>query len=214
MRPDTTTMEVVAGGSSVEAVAGAGAVVLGILGLAGILPTALAAIATIAAGAAVFVEGVAIAARWSDLVSHAESGRRATAEMEGGLTVEFLGGAAGIALGILGLVGVAPATLLPVAAIALGGTLVFSGGTPHQLDIAVERGQAPRETAKRVAHEAARASAGARVLVGLGAATLGIIGLVGGVATTLTLVAMLSVGAAELLSGGAITGRMVSVLRG
>jgi hypothetical protein len=53
----------VATGSGAEAVAGGAALVLAILGLAGLLPMVLASIAVIAVGAAFLFQGAAVAAR-------------------------------------------------------------------------------------------------------------------------------------------------------
>jgi hypothetical protein len=55
--------------SAVEAIGGAAAVVLGILGLAQISPMYLAPIATIVVGVALWFEGAAIVARYSRLVA-------------------------------------------------------------------------------------------------------------------------------------------------
>jgi hypothetical protein len=52
----------------VEGLVGAGALALAILGLVGILPLWMAAIGTIAAGAAFLIEGIAISSRMADLM--------------------------------------------------------------------------------------------------------------------------------------------------
>jgi hypothetical protein len=110
----------IAGGSMIEAVGGVGALALAILGLAGILPLEFAAIAVICVGAALVFEGGAIGTRFSRLLSATGSGRLGAAELGGGMTAEFLGGAAGLVLGLLALLGVATGILIPVAAIVLG----------------------------------------------------------------------------------------------
>ena len=51
------------------------------------------------------------------------------------------------------------------------------------------------------------ASAGAEVLVGGGAVVLGIIALVGTIPLTLTLVALLAMGASTLMTGTAVAGK-------
>ena len=53
--------------------------------------------------------------------------------MGGGFTAEFVGGAAGIVLGILALVGIAPEILCSVAVLVFGGTLLFGSGMTGML---------------------------------------------------------------------------------
>ena len=60
---EATTEKTVATGAGAEAIAGAVALVLAILGLAGIFPPIMSAIAVIAAGAAFLFQGAAVAAR-------------------------------------------------------------------------------------------------------------------------------------------------------
>jgi len=55
-------------------------------------------------------------------------------------------------------------------------------------------------------------AAGAQALGGNAAITLGILALVGIVPQTLVLVSVLCIGGAALLSGGALTSKMVSLL--
>lgn len=205
--------KVMTGASTTEALVGAGAVVLTILGLIGIFPTYMAAVASIAVGAALLSEGAGITAQYSELMSRMNGSRYETAQVGGGMTTQMLGGLAGISLGILALVGIAPEVLLPVAAIVFGGTILLGSTAPLQVESAVDRG--PMESASQHrAHEAVQAAEGSRMLVGLGSAVLGILVLAGvGAAGTLTLVALLGIGAAELLGGSALGARMGMVLR-
>ena len=68
-REEERSAEVVTGGSMIEAVGGIATVVLAIVGLAGLVPIYLAAIAAIVLGAALLLQGIAIAARFSDLLA-------------------------------------------------------------------------------------------------------------------------------------------------
>jgi len=88
----------VIGGSSAEEITGAAAVVLSILGLAHIAPTSMCAIAAIALGAALLLDGA-----------------------------EVLVGLAAVVLGILALLGIAPVTLVLVAMLALGASVLLTG---------------------------------------------------------------------------------------
>jgi hypothetical protein len=136
----------------------------------------MTAIATIAAGAGLFFHGAAAASRW-----------KRTNESSAGVGVEGLGGAGGIVLGILSLIGIVPMVLLPVAAIVLGAAVLLSGPVEPVLD---------------------RSAAGIDVLCGAGAAVLGILALLHiGSVLTMTMIAMLAVGAGLLLSGGVLAAR-------
>lgn len=200
------TAEVILGGSTAEAVAGAAAAVLVVLGLLGVLPLYMASIATIAIGAAMLVEGGSIAARMNRL----HNGARYST-VGSGIAVETLGGATGIVLGVLALVGIEPWTLLPIAAIVMGGTYLIGAGAAQQVEQMIHQHSPGEESL----HQAVNVSAGARVFVGIAAATLGVLVLVGvgDAPVVLTLVALLALGAAELLFGSAMGARMAKVVR-
>ncbi len=203
-------MEYVAGGSLAEGVAGTGAIALSIIGLAGFMESWMISIATILVGVALLLEGSAIAARFTSLVSDTGGGRLGYLEMGGGMTAEFTGGIAGIVLGILSLLGIHPMILVPIAAIVFGGTLLLgSGATTRLNDLHIEKA-CDKQEARHVARAAMRSATGVQVLIGLGSLTLGILAVVGMAPMTLGLVAMLGVGFSDLLSGSAISGRMLS----
>jgi len=195
----------VATGSGAEAVAGGAALVLAILGLAGLLPIVLASIAVIATGAAFLFQGAAVAARHRLLTLEAGGGE---AEIEMGVSAEIIGGLASIALGILALVGVETMALLAVSAIVFGGTLLFGSPAMYR----ASRAEPGNQVVDEIARQTTAGAAGAQALVGIGAITLGILALVGIVPQTLVLVAVLCVGGAALLSGGALTTKMVGLL--
>jgi ABC-type Na+ efflux pump permease subunit len=120
------------------------------------------------------------------------------------MSAEFLGGAAGTVLGILALLGVASVTLTSIAVIVYGAALLFGSGARARMStLPVEEG--PPSAAHQVVREAAWASSGPRLLVGVGAAVLGILALVGFAPSILILSALLTVGAALALSGAAFT---------
>ncbi len=200
------------GGFGLEALGGVGAVVLGILGLAGILPHHLAAIAVIVLGAATLSEGGAIAAKYSEMLRDIGGGTVNAVELGSGVTTEFIGGVGAIVLGILALLGMAPTTLVAVAIIALGATLLLSSGETSRLAaLGWERG-APTA---RAMHLATSSASGGQVLLGLAAIILGILSLVmgGPHELLLALIGIICIGAALLFSGTAIAGRLMSQLR-
>lgn len=204
--------KVVAGGSVTEALCGAATVVLAIIGLAGTLPGYVASIATIVFGAALIAQGGAIAARLRQLLHEASAYEPTTrAELGGGMGAELLGGAAGIVLGILGLIGIGTAVLIPIAVIVFGGSLLLGSGASFDLG----NFNAPYEDTRfaHAARQASMASSGTQALVGIGAIVLGILALVGLDPVILTLVALLVLGAAVLMTGTAVSTRMASVLR-
>lgn len=214
---DRTSAKVIGSGSSVAALCGLGAVVLSILGLAGMASVEMCAIAVLAAGAGLLIEGGAIAARHQNIEAAAAvaAGHKGEMEVESGMTAEMVGGVAGIVLGILALIHIAPLALLPVSAIVLGATLLLGSGATYQVaDIPGQDQQSVR--AHRMMHRAASSAAGADVLIGLGSITLGILGLIGvaGHGTPLlSLVALLCVGVAGLLSGSVMGARMEAMFR-
>ncbi len=201
--------KVLLGGSFAETVAGAGAIVLSILGLVGILPESLLAVSMVAMGAAFALESLSIGSRFNWVVRQAARNSFEVGELGVGMTTEFIGGAAGIGLGVLSLLGLVPEILLPIGAIIFGLTLLSSVGVQARLNDLEMECSPNHEIAGRVTREAVSTSSGIQILFGLGAVTLGILALVGIFAPiTLTLVATLTVGGASLFSGAAVSARM------
>jgi hypothetical protein len=207
------SIKLVAGGSITEAICGAAVVVLAIIGLTGMgnLAGYMASIATIAFGVALLAQGGAVAARWSRLLHDAmPSEWESRTELGGGMGAEFLAGGAGVVMGVLGVLGMATATLIPIAIIVFGGALLLGSGSTVELGSFSVDG--PRERFADLSRQAAAASSGAQVLLGIAAIVLGIIALVGIDPVVVTLVALLVLGASVLFSGTAISSRMASVL--
>jgi hypothetical protein len=208
------SIKVVAGGSITEAICGAATVVLAIIGLAGggSLPGYTASIAAIVFGVALLAQGGAVAARYQQLLRETVPAEWETrTELGGGMGAEMLGGAAGVVLGILGLLGIATALLIPIAVIVFGGTLLL--GSAATADLGSLGTLAGHERFAQVARQASVAASGTQVLVGVTGVVLGIIALVGVDTATVSLVALLVMGAAGLLTGTALSTRMVSAIR-
>jgi hypothetical protein len=186
----------VLGGSLAEGIASGAAVVLTLVGLSGIMPEMLLPVAVIVMGAAFLLEGGAISMRFSKLLSETSTSRFDEAELGVGVTSEFLGGVTGIVLGILSLLRLSPMILVPAAVNAF--ELESAGETTRF---------------RKIAHEAMTAAAGVEFLLGLGAAVLGIIAVVGVYGTVLSLVALLAIGISGFVTGTAVTARMVSLMR-
>jgi hypothetical protein len=192
-------------------VCGAATVVIAILALAGTLPGYLAAIATIVFGVALIAQGGAVATRFRQLLREtAPYEIDPRAELGGGMGAELVGGATGIVLGVLSLIGVNAGVLLPIAVIVFGGALLL--GSSSTMDLGTFTVPGAQERFAQVARQAFVAASGTQALVGVAAIVLGILALVGLDPLVLTLVALLVLGAAVLLGGAALSGRMAGLL--
>lgn len=205
------TSEIAQSSSIAEGITGTGAVVLSVIGLAGIFSGYMVAIATILVGIALLVEGFTVGARFAGLAPESATGTYSRfwgMELGGGMAAEFLGGLAGIVLGILALVGILPMVLVSVAAIVYGASLIFGIGATSQLsDLEIERNCGIES--RRLTHAAVKSAEGMQMFIGLGALVLGILAVIGLVPMVLTLVAMLSVGFSDLMSGNTVSRRLL-----
>jgi hypothetical protein len=200
-------------GSFFEGLIGAGTVALGIIGLLAIAPMYMAAVATIAVGAAFFIEGFALGARFRTLTVEIFRGAFDATQFGSGVLAEFIGGSAGIVLGILALMGIYQMVLVPIAVLTYGTTLILGSGAVARLNALKIEERVEREENRRVAKDAVVAAASIQVIVGLASIVLGILALLGLYPLVLSLVALLSIAFSDLFSGTAIVGRMVSLFR-
>jgi hypothetical protein len=193
-----------------ELVLTCGAVVLAILGIVGLLATDLAAIAVIGLGAILLFQGANVVLRYGELLYEASPSSKAhAAEVSRGITAEFLAGVAGIILGILALLRIVPMTLMAVAVITYGGTLLLTSGESVWLNSFGKE----NEIVYQLRHSMGLAAAGAQALVGLAGLVLGILGLVGIAPMTMILVALLAIGASILLRSSFVGGLLLDFLR-
>lgn len=214
---DTHLREGLIGGASAESIAGGAAIVLTIVGLAGILPHAVLAISAMAIGAGLLVKGGAVAAEHRELMTRLSDQNLEEINMDVGISVELAGGLAAIVLGILSLLTIDPAILMPAAAVIVGGALLLSSGSTQRMNAIRMEGARKNQDAgmaARIAREAVNTSAAAQGFIGLGAVVLGILGLIGLVPYQLALVAFLAAGASMALSGSAIGSRLYGALKG
>lgn len=186
----------IAGGSALEVLGGAAAVVLAIIALVGYLPFFLTAIATIVIGGALLAHGAATSARWNEGAVGEVSGRETS--------IEVLAGAAGVLFGIIVLAHVSPLVFLPVAAIVLGGALLMAAPSQRQF----ARYSESESGVERATYRATQASTPMMTLAGAAAVVLGILALIHvGPTATLAMIAILVLGGALFLSGGALSAR-------
>ena len=180
-------------GSAVESFVGLGAGVLAILGLIGVLPIVLLSVATIAVGAAFLIESAAVVGRVSFIMQEAGEPRREYGTSVSGVTMESVGGLAGVTLGILALIGL-PDVLLPIAVIALGAATIFASGTISMVNSMMAQMHGRSETVKNLTHQMAVASADLRILAGLGGISLGVLAICHVAPLALTLIGILALG--------------------
>jgi hypothetical protein len=195
------------GESAAEAVCGASAIVLAIIGLANPEWTLLAPIAAIAVGGALIFAGATACTRCMAARGDMQS------EVGASMSAEFLGGIAGVVLGILAIIGLVPGLLVSAAVITFGTSLLL--GSLATADVGAWTA-APRplgEETRFVVHGSPMAT-GSQALVGLATTVLGIVALVGEASTgaTLNLIALLVVAAGVLLTATALTSRIVTSL--
>lgn len=215
-RAELEPLRLAATGTTAEALGGVSAIVLGILGLAGLVPIYLGAIAVIAVGVSLLFQGGAVTARLVDLLEQVGGGELDVEELGGGLTAELVGGATGVVLGTLALLDLAPAVLVPVAIIAFGAALLLSGGGVRRMGTVATRTDVSDEVrviTQQITRKVRAEAIGAQVLIGLGVVVLGILALVGFDPATLSLVALIALGAGILMSGTALAGRWRGVVR-
>ncbi len=203
---------IMAAGALAEGFVSIGAVVLSIVGLSARFPMLMLPIATIAIGASLLFEGGAVTARFSSLFSLARVPMDVR-EFGLGITTEFISGSAGIVLGVLALIGLEPLVLTPIAAIVFGASLLLGAGATARANALLSQMSEQREAIREVMREAVYAASGVQILVGIGTVTLGILALTGINPLVLSLVAMLSVGFASLLSESTIINRVTGAAR-
>ena len=170
-----------AGTAIMESLGALATIAVAIVGLTGTLPATMAAIAVIVLGAAVWIEGGGFAASYRTEVSR-QGAEAWTLQQSEGLCAEFLGGLSGIVLGVLALLGVAPITLLSIAALVFGATFLLSS--------------------------VVGIGSGARAMFGFAGLVLGLLAVCGlGSSFTLILAALLCLGASPLVNAAAMSAR-------
>jgi hypothetical protein len=216
-RTETTAATVSSFGGFADALGGVATIVLAIVALAGINTSVMVPIAVIVFGAALLIQGGTLLSEHARILFPSEeAGAVGIEQFSGGnLSAVFLVGASGIVLGVLALLGIAPATLTAVAIIAFGAALVMTSNSVRELYIArrtMMRTGAHSGT-ELVAGEMASGSAGVQLLAGLTAVVLGILAVAGTNPPILILSALIVLGATVLLSGSTLSGMVMGFMR-
>jgi len=211
VKSEEHTLDVTTGGSIAQSLGGLAAIVLAIVGLVHIVPHYMVAIACLTIGAGLIFQGGNISMEYSSLLSKMSQGRLESATVGGGISLEVLAGVAGIVLGVLALVTVSPAVLLPVAVIVFGAALIVSSGDVSRLNSLKLEYSGADDMLQRLARESLSVGSGTQIFIGLGSVVLGILGLIGYDWAVLTLVAFLAIGIAVLVSGTGVTDKMFAL---
>lgn len=217
---ETMSHETASYGGLVDAAGGITTIVLAVIGLANVLPSMMVSITTVVFGVALLIQGGTLLSEYARII-FAPGAQEGTPEQFGGssLSAVFLVGAAGIVLGILALLGIYPAVLTSIAIIAYGAALVLSSNSVWHLHL-LKRAAARSTSAMTsltgseiLASEMASGSAGVQALAGLAAIVLGILAVAGEPQVTLNLIALLALGATLVLTGSALSGTVLGLMR-
>src|SRR5262249_49788524 len=147
-------------------------------------------------------------ARWSRLLASPSGAVESDMEI-GGAGAEIFGGVAGIVLGVLALIGISPGVLIAAAVVVYGATLLLGSSASSRLAALPASLRAPIEHPE-IARDVIVAASGAHLLTSLGAIVLGIVALVGIAQPVLSMVALLVLGTAVLMTGSAVGGTIFS----
>jgi hypothetical protein len=187
--------------------AGIALAVLGILALANVNPGLLISIAVIVAGIALTAEGVSLSTRYARTLRAAGGEGASLREWSTELSAGVLGGAAGVVLGILAILGIATETLVPIALIVFGAAVLLDfGAEAHVKALGAVPGGSPADLTRLAL--AGASSSMASVLVSVSLITLGILGLAHLEPAILAAAAFLVLGTYLLLDSVAASGWM------
>lgn len=204
--------------SGAKTVGGIVVAVLAILALIGVIPRILMSIAGIVFGLVMLFEGLGITSEYRKLARWvAESGSERF-EVRGGTAVEVAVGVGAIVLGILALLGVAPATLIPVLVIVGGIGLMMAVGTVHRLTDLRLTSMGASDLGRQLHQQWTAASSIMETFGGLAAIVLGILSLVWAATTasgfgTLAQIGMICLGIAAAMGAAAMAGRSTALYR-
>lgn len=215
-RQERDSARVVRGGSLAAGITGIAALALSILGLAGFGPGQLAAIAIIVLGAGLLIGGGMAARQVGSLLYYADSD--SLSDFDTGMTLESIGGGVGLVLGILGLLGVVPSVLLPIAVIVMGAGMLISSNSLTRLDSAFWPHASLHGFSGKPRIDGVSAAAVWQGFVGMASLVLGILAVLNAVPIVveaanpipmlLVLISTLALGCSALISNFALGSRM------
>jgi hypothetical protein len=210
-------VEAAAYGGLADAIGGIATIVLAIVALAGVHRETILPIAVIVFGAALLIQGGTMLSEYASIIFPAGSTSASSEQFGvGSLSSLFLVGVAGIVLGILALIGIAPEVLTAIAVIAFGSVLMLTSTAVrhlYMLQSSASSTAAPRAGTELLAGEMASGSAGVQMLAGLASVVLGILAVLGINDGVLALAALIVLGATIVLTGSALSGLVVGFMR-
>ncbi|GEM_PF-1039363 len=215
LREEKTFAEVIFGGAIGEGLLAAATAVLAIIALTGRMAEILLPVGLIVLGASLVFEGAAVTARLYNMLNENTRNRFNFSELGIGTTVESIIGIFAIVLGILALLQIQPLVLVPAAIVAIGACLILeaaSNARINALPVPVEKKQ-EHPFIDFVTNQTIWAATEIQILVGMAGITLGILALCGIQPLTLSLAALLIISAAALISGMAMSGKMLKKVK-
>ncbi len=172
-----------------EGIGAISAIVLAILGLAGVFTNIVASVAVIIVGAVFLADSMLARSAIQSL-----SAQGLPSSIGSGATAGFFGGLAGIILGILSFFQTVPDRMIAVAVLVFGAALFLSGGTLARLNWLLNHPQTADSTPVMT-------GGSGTAFMGLAVTVLGILAVIGLVPMTLALVGLLCLGTGALFSG-------------
>lgn len=209
---DFLSAKTLMGGSVVDSTAGLGAVVLSILGLVGVIPQIMGSLAVLALGAGFFAQGMSAQLRRQRIIQETSETHMGPGGFGSGIAAGSIAGLASLTLGVLSLIGFKPTVLIPIAVISFGGAMILGSTMLYRLnEYLIANSETPDEE-KAASDREARGASDLHLFVGIGAVVLGILTLLNPTAMTFAFIALIGVGAANLVSGGELVDRSAYTL--
>ncbi len=211
-------MSLTASGATIGATLGLSGLVLAILGLSGVLPVYLLAVAGIVLGFGLLTLG-AVDTTWARMFRFAErETSRERTIFASGVAAASIAGLAAIVLSLLSFVFLGDTRLGALAVIVLGLGLLWHTGVvrrvSHFTHYVTYRGAEGQRPSGPFAVNALSLAPVRDFLVGLGGAILGILAMMNVTPVTLTFVALLIIGGALASTASTICGASLTTLKG
>ncbi|MGD9545466.1 MAG: hypothetical protein AB7F41_13255 [Methylocystis sp.] len=202
-------------GGLVDDVGGVGAVILAIVGLLGLDPPILAVVATILLGVTLLIQGKAMLAEHGQFSALLGAKSPINAFDGASRWAVILLGAGGMILGLLALLDFESALLTPAASIMFGAALIASSVSAWRLSVARRAIAGGKESLRDILSKQILFDAvSIQVAGGLAAIVLGVLALSGAKNDlTFNLVALLVLGSALVLKGGALNAILLGFMR-
>ena len=211
---DRDAERLITGGTAAEGVAGVLTIVVAIAGLVGAPANYAFTIGAVVLGIGLVIAAGTLASKYLNLLQGPGGEELAGSELRGGVGAGFIGGVAAIILGVLGWLGLLPTILTAVAIMVAGASMVVGTMATVRLNRLIIRRLVTRQNVRFFAHELISTGAGMQSLAGAAGIALGIISLVSSMSATLLLIGLVCMGASLLLSGSALSVRMLARARG